>query len=231
MSDCVLESATAGLKIGTESKGDFRNIRFRNCKIVNTPVGVGFFIKDGAVLENVVVENIDMTLCPPTYHAVVPLYIDIEKRHVDSKVGVVRNVTFRDIHITGGAGVLMQGMPESLLENVTLKNITMDVKDAEDYASRKKPVGGRRTTRDARDTLYARAATWAALANIRGLTVDGLRVNIGDEDFAKFPRSALSLFNVEEGQVLNVVRRPAQGEPPVVEMSNCREVRVAGGEE
>jgi hypothetical protein len=227
VSDCVLESATAGLKIGTESKGDFRNIRFRNCKIVNTPVGVGVFVKDGARVENVVAENIHMDLCPPTYHAVVPIYIDIERRHADSKVGTVRDVAFRNIHITGGAGLLVQGMPESLLENVTLQNITLDVKDAEDYTARKKPVGGRRTTRDARDTLYARAPTWAALANIRGLTVDGFHVNIGREDFDKFPRSALSLFNVDGGQVLNVTRKPSAGNPPVVELDNCKKVNVS----
>jgi hypothetical protein len=226
VSDCVLESATAGLKIGTESKGDFRNIRFRNCKIVNTPVGVGVFVKDGAEVENVVAENIEMILCPPTYHAVVPLYIDIEKRHDNSRVGEVRDVVFRNIHITGGAGVLMQGMPESRLQNVTLENIRMDVKDAEDYANRKKPVGGRRTTRDARDTLYARAATWAALANIRGLKVNGFHVQIGEDDFGKFPRSAISLFNVEGGEVSNVTRKPAATNPPVVEQSNCKGMEV-----
>ena len=226
VSDCVLESATAGLKIGTESKGDFRNIRLRNCKIVNTPVGVGIFVKDGAVVENVVAEDIEMALCPPTYHAVVPLYIDIEKRHADSKVGVVRDVVFRNIHITGGAGVLMQGMPESLLQNVTLENIRMDVKDAEDYANRKKPVGGRRTTRDARDTLYARAATWAAMANIRGLKVNGFHVHIGEEDFNKFPRSAISLFSVEGGEVVDVTRKPTVADPPLLEQSNSKEVKV-----
>ena len=188
VSDCVLESATAGLKIGTESKGDFRNIRFRNCKIVNTPVGVGLYIKDGAVVQNVVAENIEMSLSGPTHHTTVPLFIDIEKRNADSKIGAVRDVVFRDIHITGGAGVLLQGMPESLLQNVTLKDITFDSKDVQDYAKRSKPVGGHRTTRDARDTLYARAATWAAVANVKGLIVDGFHVNIAAEDSKRFPR-------------------------------------------
>ena len=200
VSDCLLESATAGLKIGTESKGDFCNISFRNCKIVNTPVGLGFFVKDGAVVRNVVAENIEMALCGPTHHAVVPLYIDIEKRNADSKVGAVRDVVFRDIHIAGGAGLLLQGMPESLLQNVTVKNIVLDVKDAQDYAKRSKPVGGRRTTRDARDTQYARAATWAAVANVKGLVVDGFHVNVSEEDFKRFPRTAISLFNVEGGR-------------------------------
>jgi hypothetical protein len=220
----VVETPSVGLKIGTESKGDFRNIRFRNCKIVNTAVGVGVYIKDGAVVENLVVENIEMSLCPPTYHEVVPLFIDIERRHETSKVGTVRNVAFRDIRITGGAGILMQGMPESLLQNVTLKNITMDVKEPQDYAHRKKPLGGRRTTRDPRDKLYARAATWAAVANVQGLTVDGFHVNVGEEDFNKFPRSALALFNVQGGQIQDVTRIPTASGPPAVESNSCKQV-------
>jgi polygalacturonase len=226
VSDCVLESATAGLKIGTESKGDFRNIRFHDCKIVHTPVGVGFYIKDGAVVQNVVAENIEIALCGPAFHSVVPLYIDIEKRNADSKVGAVRDVVFRDIHITGGAGLLLQGMPESFLQNVTLKNITLDVKEAQDYATRKKPVGGHRTTHDARDTQYARAATWAAMANVKGLTVDGFHVNVGEEDCKKFPRSAISLFNVKGGHVLNVTRTPSAASPPLVDSHNCKQVSV-----
>ena len=226
VSDCVLESATAGLKIGTESKGDFRNIRFRNCKIVNTPVGVGLYIKDGAAVQNVVAENIEMSLSGPTHHTTVPLFIDIEKRNADSKIGAVRDVVFRDIHITGGAGVLLQGMPESLLQNVTLKDITFDSKDVQDYAKRSKPVGGHRTTRDARDTLYARAATWAAVANVKGLIVDGFHVNIAAEDSKRFPRSAISLFNVEGGQIRNVTRKPEAATPPPVELINCKQVSV-----
>jgi polygalacturonase len=229
VSDCTLESATAGLKVGTESKGDFRNIRFHDCHVLNSPVGFGIYLKDGATVENVVCEKLDMQLCPPTYHSVVPLYIDIEKRHPDSKIGSVRDVTLRDITITGGAGLLLQGMPESYLQNVTLKNITFTVKDAQDYAKRSKPVGGNRTTRDARDTLYARAPTWAALANVRALTVDGLHVTVPADDFTRFPRSALSLFNVEGAKLRDITRQtpaaPASA-PPAVEQKDCKEIAI-----
>ena len=226
VSDCVLESATAGLKIGTESKGDFRNIRFRNCKIVNSPVGVGLYIKDGAVVDGVIAENVDMDLCPPTYHAVVPLFIDIEKRHADSKVGVVRNVVFRGIRITGGASILLQGMPESLLENITLADIIFNVREPQDYAKRSKPVGGNRTTKDARDTQYIRMPTWAAVANVKGLTVDGLSVTIGAEAFRQYPRSALSLFNVEGAKIVNVSRSPGAATPPAIEQADCKAVSI-----
>jgi hypothetical protein len=226
VSDCVLESATAGLKVGTESHGDFRRIRFRHCRIVNSPVGIGFFVKDGAVVQDVVAENIDMQLCPPTYHAAVPLFIDIEKRHPDSRIGAVRDVTFQNIRITGGAGVLLQGMPESWLDRVTLRQITFDVRDPQDYAKRKKPVGGTRTTHDERDALFAQMPTYAALAYMKNLTIDGLQVRLSDSDFQRFPRSALSLSSIEKADITDVTRTPAAGGPAVVEQHDCRQIRL-----
>lgn len=229
ISDCVLESATAALKLGTESKGDFRHIRMRNCKIVNSPVGVGFYIKDGAVVQDVVAENIEMQMCGPTFHSVAPLFIDIERRHPDSKIGAVRDVTFAHIRITGGAGLLLQGMPESLLENVALRDITLNVTDPQDYTGRKKPVGGRRTTRDARDTKYAQMPTYAAMAHMKHLTIDGLKVNVAAADLARYPRSALALFAVEGAEIRDVARSLPGSEPAVVEQHDSKDVRVATG--
>ncbi|MEI7807282.1 MAG: glycosyl hydrolase family 28 protein [Verrucomicrobiota bacterium] len=229
VSHCVLESPTGALKIGTESKGDFRRIRFHDCQIVNSPVGVGIYIKDGATVRDVVAENIEMDLCSPAFRNTVPLYIDIEKRHADSRIGAVHDVTFQNIRITGEAGLLLQGMPESRLENITLRNFKFDVKTPENYARRTKPVGGKRTTSDERDTKYARMPTYAAMANMRNLTIDGLHVNVSEADFERFPRSALALFSVDGARISGVSRIPAAGGPPVVEQTDCQQVQILPG--
>jgi hypothetical protein len=112
-------------------------------------------------------------------------------------------------------------MPESPLENITLRNIRFTVRQPEDCAKRRKPVGGDRKTSDA---LYARAATYAALANINGLTIDDLSVKISEADFQKYPRSAAAMFNVQGARLKNVTRMPADGAPPSVEQANCKDV-------
>ena len=226
VSDCVLETAEAALKFGTSSETDFRHILFHDCQIINSRVGVGFYIKDGGVAQDVVAENLDMQLAP-IHSQAGSLFIDIEKRNPNSKIGAVRDVTFQNIHITGGTSVLLQGMPESRLENITLRNITFDVKTPQNYAKRMKPIGGNRTTSDERDTKYARMPTYAALANIKNLTVDGLHLNIQEADFKQFPRSALALFAVDGAQISGVSRTPAAGNPAVVEQTDCKQVRIA----
>ena len=228
VSDCVLETAEAALKFGTSSETDLRHIRFHDCKIVNSRVGIGFYVKDGSAVSDVVAENIEMDLSP-IHSQAGPLFIDIEKRNPDSLVGSVRDVTFQNIRISGGTSILLQGMPERLLENITLRNITFDVKTPQDYAKRKKPIGGKRTTSDERDTKYARMPTYAALANIKNLTIDGLRVNITEADFKKFPRSALALFAVDGAKISNVTRIPVAGGPPVEEQTDCKQVQNLPG--
>ncbi|MEW6355627.1 MAG: glycoside hydrolase family 28 protein [Planctomycetota bacterium] len=227
--DCILESAASALKLGTESKGDFRDIRFSNCTIRNSPTGVGLYLKDGAVMERITFSNLSIETPKETVRTVTPLFIDIEKRHADSPIGKIHDVTFRDIQIRSGSGALLQGMPEGAIQKLTLQNVTFHADWADDYAQRKKPVGGRRTTRDERDTLYARLPSYVTIAHARGLTVENLRVIIAGETFRQFPRSALSLNECDGGVVRNVSREPAgqAGQPPAIALHNCKDMDVA----
>ena len=226
VTDCTLESAATALKLGTGSVGDYRRIRFAHCRIRNSPVGLGLFMKDGGTMEQVTFADINLEACSAAIHDVVPIFIDIEKRHPDSKIGTVRDITFDHITITGGSGLLLQGMPESPLRNVVLRDITLAVATPDNYARRKKPVGGERTTKDERDTLYARQPTYAALAYIDGLTVENFRVNIGDEAFRRFPRSALAGFHLADGKIQGVIRTPETARLPVVELTDSPTVAV-----
>jgi len=220
VSNCRLESATAALKLGTESHGDFRNIRFEHCIIRNSPVGVGLFLKDGATMENIIARDLSMKMNNGLTHSVAPIFIDIEKRKPESKVGIIRNITFENVDITTGAGLLLQGMPGSPLHQITLRNITLGIHDPLDYSARRKPVGGSRTTKDERDTLYAREATYVALAHIEGLTVKNLAVNLSSADFRLYPRSALAGFHLENAKISNVTRSVEETQPSVVSLQD-----------
>ena len=230
VTNCTLETIATGLKLGTESRGDFRNIHFSNCTIRNTSVGIGLYLKDGTTMERVTFSNITIETGDPAVHRIYPIFMDIEKRHADSRVGKIRDISFRDIYIRSGSGILIQGMPESSIENLTMENVTFRVDAADDYASRRKAVGGRRTTRDERDTLYARQPSYITLAHVDGVTLDNIRVLITDDAFKKYERSALSCHDVENGTIRNVYREPAGvgGKLPVVALDSCRNMLVTG---
>jgi hypothetical protein len=230
VTNCTLETIATALKLGTESKGDFRNIHFSNCTIRNTPVGIGFYMKDGATMESVTFSNISIEATSPTLHSVYPIFMDIEKRHPDSRVGRIRDVVFRDVQIRSGSASLIQGMPESPIENLTLQNITMRVERADDQAKRSKPVGGTRTTRDDRDTRYARRPAYLILAHVKGLVLDNIRVMISDAAFEQYERSAISGHELEKGTIRSIHRSPAGkgGQLPIVTLENCRHMLLTG---
>ncbi|OHB63100.1 MAG: hypothetical protein A2Y76_04870 [Planctomycetes bacterium RBG_13_60_9] len=222
VTNCILESIATAVKIGTESPSDFRNILVSNCVIRNSTVGIGIYLKDGGTAERINFSNCTIeTIRQPELASVslkdsiYPIFVDIEKRRADSRIGRIRDLSFADISIVSDNGILIQGMTAGKIENLSLRNITMRVDRAADYASRKKHIGGNtEETEDRRRTLYAQKPSYVTLANIEGLTVDGLRVLIPDEVFAKYNRSALSLHNVSEAVISDIRREPAGNVAP-----------------
>lgn len=232
VTNCTMETTCTALKLGTESQGDFRDIHFSNCTIRNTSVAIGFYLKDGATMERVTFSGISIENLPLDYtkHAVYPIFMDIEKRHPDSRIGVIRDVSFDNLQIKSGAGILMQGMPESLIQNLALRNIIFRVEQSADWGERHKAIGGRRTTSDERDTLYAQKPSYITLAHVDGLTLENIRVLIAEEAFKQYERSAISVYEAADGTIRNVQRTPAGegGQLPVVALHNCQRMLITG---
>jgi hypothetical protein len=132
---------------------------------------------------------------------------------------------FQNIQIASGAGLVIQGMPESPIENLTLRDVTFRVAGPLDYSERRKHVGGRRTTRDERDTLYVRQPAYVTTAHVDVLTVDNLRVLMSEEDFAARPRAAFSGNEMRHFALRNVFRSPVgdQDASPLIMLNNCRD--------
>ncbi|MBN2327216.1 MAG: glycoside hydrolase family 28 protein [Candidatus Omnitrophica bacterium] len=201
VTNCTLETTTTAIKLGTESRGDFRDIHFSNCTIKNTRTGIGFFMKDGSLMERVTFSNISIET--PRQHPypmdVYPIFMDIEKRRAETPIGKIRDVIFQNIQIHSGSGILIQGMPESLIENLTLQNISLRAEWADDYSNRKKAVGGRRTYRDDRDVKYARLPSFLTLAHIDGLLVDNVQVAADSAAFQNPNRCAIQGWDARHG--------------------------------
>lgn len=229
VTNCTLETTCTAVKLGTESFGDFRNIHFSNCTISNSPVGIGIYMKDGATVEQVTFSNLSIhasTRCQG--QSVVPIFIDIEKRGPDSCISTIQDIIFRDIHINSNSGILIQGMPESPIEDLIMQNVTLRVDEAADYAERCKPKGSRRTMLNDSDTMYARSPSYLVLAHVRGLMLDNIRVLIAEDAFQKHPRSAIYGYNLEDGLLRTIVRQPDATEkrPAIIVLQDCRRMSV-----
>ncbi|MGI5899756.1 MAG: glycoside hydrolase family 28 protein [Christensenellales bacterium] len=221
VSNCILESPATAIKIGTESRSDFRDIHFTNCTIKNSSVGLGIFVKDGATVERVTFTNMTVE-CANREHIkpIIPLYIDIDKREDDSKTGRVRDIIFQNIQVKSGSGALFQGMPSSHIENLTLADITFRSDFKADYSIRTKAIGGGRDRADdGRDTAYIRKPAYLAIAHVDGLTVRNVTVAQEGGAAELENMSALYLHDVKDADI-TAVRRTSTKEtkaPVIIE--------------
>jgi polygalacturonase len=125
--NCILSTRCNALKLGTESIGGFENIKFTGCAIYNTRLsGIAIEVVDGGTLENVVVSDITMD------GVGAPIFIRCGARNRPFIKGeelttksILRNITISNIQAknTDMIGCPISGLPDQLIENLTLSNI------------------------------------------------------------------------------------------------------------
>ncbi len=221
VSNCILETPTTAVKIGTESYSAFRDIHFTNCTIRNSSVGCGIFVKDGATVERVTFTNMTVQ-CGDWEHIkpIIPLYIDVEQRQEESAIGKVKDIIFQNININCGSGALFQGMSKSHIENLTLADITFRAETKADYSIRTKALGCNRVKADdGRDFTYIRKPAYLTFAFVDGLTVRNVVVSQEGTAAELNKMSAVYLHDVKDAD-LSAVRHTSTGElkgPLIVE--------------
>ncbi len=128
---CRLKTLCNAIKLGTESLGNFENIRVSNCQIRDTGMaGIALYSVDGAYLQNVTLTDIDME------RVTVPISIRLGARLKTFRSGdkpklpgVLRGVVIKNLRATGTRriGMLINGIPNYPVENLALENIEIDL--------------------------------------------------------------------------------------------------------
>lgn len=114
------------IKLGTESNGGYRNIFIKNCKGEYSS-GLAFESVDQGLMENIYVDGVTIN---HTHHY--PIYITTGCRNRGPKertdISTGRNIFIKNVtclHADSIAGIIITGMPGTPLENISLKNITV----------------------------------------------------------------------------------------------------------
>jgi polygalacturonase len=128
VSNILCSSDDQGLKIGTESLGDFRDILFTNSVIYHSPnlyrpptAGISMSMVDGARFSNVIVSNIVIR------DARTPIFLRLGNRGRGQTMpspGTLDSVIFSNIVATGGTlASSITGLPSHPVRGVTLSDI------------------------------------------------------------------------------------------------------------
>ncbi len=158
--NCRIYSTTNPVKLGTDSQSVFRNVLIRNLQIggpsaemfaVNrrrSESGISWEIVDGGVAENIYARDIEIS------RADSPLFLRLGDRgrvrpeEARPKPGTLRRIVYERISGTdnGSRGSYFMGLPERHIQDVALRDVTLEV------GATDKPVPKQEAIPEMRDT-------------------------------------------------------------------------------
>ncbi|HEU4368569.1 MAG TPA: glycosyl hydrolase family 28 protein, partial [Methylomirabilota bacterium] len=237
VTDCDLVNVRNGLKIGTESSGDFRNIVFRNCTLsgraeIRQPppldvrpfpsAGVSIQNVDGGRLEHVVVSGITMR------NVRAPIFVRLAERGWGQAVpaaGALAKITIANLVATGAEWTSsIMGVPGRDVSDIALSDIRISGKGGGDAALVSRPV-------PEREREYPDAARFRNLPahglycrHVTRLRVERTALTVDTAD----ARPALVLDDVREAIVRSLVATAPSGAAPVAWLRSTQDCLLDG---
>jgi len=127
--NCIVYHGHGGFVVGSEMSGGAKNLLVRNCTFIGTDVGLRFKSTRGrgGVVENIWIENVDMTNIP-NQALLFDLYYGGGRANAPVPPVTEETPSFRNIHIKNitcrgaGTAMLFNGLPEMNVKNITIEN-------------------------------------------------------------------------------------------------------------
>ena len=175
ITNCNLQSSSSGIRIGYLDQNSVRNVTVSNCNITNSTRGINISLRDEGSLENLIFSNIRIETRLRTgdwWGNGEPIHLSAIRGNADQnvKLGQIKNVQFNNITCRGENGLLLYGSDESIIQDVTLNNVTFEF-----VASPLNDVAGGnvdlRGNLDPRLGLFARDIPGLLAEHVAGLTI------------------------------------------------------------
>ena len=173
---------TGRIKFGTESNGGFKNITIANC-VFDYSCGLALETVDGALLEDVTITNITMR---DVINAPIFLRLGARMRGPDgTPIGALRRVTISNLiahNVAPYHGILIVGLPDHPIEDLTLSNIFIDYQGggSAEQAQRSVPEYEKDYPEPGRFGTMPSYGMFAR--HVKGLTVHNFEVRFAKED-------------------------------------------------
>ena len=217
ITNCTLESSSAGIKIETEGNYPLRSAVISHCTIVRSNRGISFLNRDGATVEDMLFTGmtIETRMRPMMWWGSgEPIALSSVPRERGGPAGVVRGITFSDMICRGESGVYLRGTPGAPLKDIQLRGLDLTIQKTTPIA------GGFYDMRPGymfgESGLDRRAIAGVFAADVDGLAVQGVNVRWGANPPTYFG-AALELQNCAGVSLSDVYGVAAHaGAPPVV---------------
>ncbi len=191
ISNCIFQTNCVALRIGFESRKDFKDITMTNCVVKNASRVLDIRTVEGGNIENVVISGvtgkvdsgwamdrvieIDANKVSNPYPVLIKEHPNYGKAKPVAKAGYIKNVVIENMIIRTSGRILLSALPETTIENVTFRNITMSyfmLEDPYTLGMIAKSPGF------ASNMPFVRSERAALVAeNVNGLNISNFKVN------------------------------------------------------
>jgi len=238
VANCVISSHCNALKMGTESGGGFIDMTIRDCKVFSPKhsqkiygrqrglAGIALEIVDGGKLENVSVENVDIS------GVSVPIFLRLGNRarpYVSGAkpgVGTFRKVSLLNITARGTSpiGCSITGLPGHPIEDVTLENISLGFDGGGTLEDAKRDIP-ERETRYPESTMFGTLPAYGFYCrHAKGLTFRNLKLGTEQADF----RHAMMLDDVQQVAIDGLDAKFWPNAAAMLKMVQVKDACIAG---
>ncbi len=179
ISNCNLQSSSSGIRIGFLDQNSVQNIRVSNVNITNSTRGIGIFLRDEGSLKNISFSNIYIETKLRTgdwWGNGEPIHISAIRGNENVKLGTIENVQFNNIICKGEAGMLVYGTEESVIKNVSFKNILFELTDSK----LNETAGGNidlRGVMGEKNQIFAKDIPGFLAEHVDGLTIEDFKLS------------------------------------------------------
>ena len=214
ITNCTLESSSAGVKIETEGAFPLRSAVVSNCTIVRSNRGLSLLNRDGATVEDLLFTDmtIETRMRPMMWWGSgEPIAVSGVPRTKGGPPGSMRGLRFTNMQCRSESGIYLRGAAGAPLRDISLRGIDLLISKTTAipggfYDMRPGDLFGS-TGLDRRPT----AGVFAA--DVRGLQLEGVRVGWGD-NLPSYYGSALEMHGCSEVSLGQVTGAAAQAGQP-----------------
>ena len=238
ITNCIIRSRWAAVRLGPESFADMRNLTVSNCVFRDCRDGLKIQSCEGAVLENMVFSDIVMeAVLRPFFLVLNSFGMSKYSRSVRPPVGALRDLHFAHIRAVvpqnpTGEGLdqpclAIVGLPGYPIEDISISNLNASM-----------PGGGTKEEAARMDVpeLYDFQELWPEavhfkgelpasgiyLRHVRGLRVDQVRLSVANSD----ARAFIAGDDLEDVSLSDVVGYGSAAAPGLVKLADARDVNL-----
>jgi hypothetical protein len=212
--DCVMETQDSGLKIGTETTSDIRDIIFERCEIKTSSRGLTIQLRDEGSVSNIVFRDIKFTsryYSDPWWGRGEAISFTAIQRTNSIPLGKIQNVLVQNVTGVAENSIRVYGAEPGHIENIRFDNVAVKFDRWTKYK------GGLFDNRPTKiyDPIIPHATTGFALHNAKDITLRNCRVSWGGHwgnDVPGYFTYALEAEHVENLQLIKFKGKAAHPE-------------------